>query len=196
MKKLLAFIVVSFFISGCAGLTKSKPSLSDSLSSKAIHINVPLIIQQNEKSCGVAALDMLMTYYGYNLNDTLRNQMLKEAEAENGISGEKLKQVLEQAGYRVAVFPGTLDYEVTGLYHHLEQGRPLIVLFGSSNTESAHYSLVTGFDPENNWLILADSKIGDYATKTSDFLEYWKRKNRFTLVAEPTSNLDLRKVKE
>ena len=162
MRLFLSIILLLLITSGCSTLLKSKPTLADSLSSKAVHIEVAKILQQSEESCGLASVDMLTSHYGVTLNDSLRNQMLEEVAAKNSISGSTLKQVLEKAGYRVAVFPGTLDEEPTGLYRHLKRNRPLIVLLSSSENQVGHYCLVTGFDPKNEWIVLVDPTKGEY----------------------------------
>lgn len=189
LRNLFIFVFFLLIASGCSTFQKSKPTLTDYLSSRAVRIEFPLVFQEDEKTCGLAAVDMLTQYYGVNLNDPLRRRMLDEVASENSISGNTLKQVLEEAGYRVVVFPGTLDKESTGIYHHLEQGRPVIVMLGSNGADVGHYCLVSGYDPKQDLVILSDPKLGEYATKESDFLEFWERKGRFTLIAEPTSNL-------
>lgn len=185
----LLFSLILFSSAGCSILKNSKPSLSDLLSSRAVRIEMPLIYQEDEKSCGVAVIDMLTRYYGVLLSDSLRKRVQNEVKSHQSVSGQTLKEVLEETGYRVAVFPGTLDYEPTGLYRHLEAERPLIVLFGLEESQIGHYSLVSGFDPVQGWIVITDSKKGEFATSTEDFLRYWERGERFTLLAEPKTDL-------
>lgn len=178
-----------FIAEGCLTLSQPKKPLSAYFSKQATVIDVPVIYQDDKKSCGVAAIDMLTWYYGVILNKDLRERLLDEAKQNKSISGKTLKEVLEKVGYRVAVFPGTLDYELTGLYHHLKKGNPLIVLISSEKNQIGHYCLVSGFDPKTDLIILTDPKKGIYGLSTHDFKKHWEKMGSFTLLASPKTDL-------
>lgn len=76
------------------------------------------------------------------------------------MSGAGLKAAFEAKGYFAAVFPGALDREVTGLYRHLDLGRPLTVMLARRG--GSHYLVLKGYDAENHLLLVVDpAKVED-----------------------------------
>jgi hypothetical protein len=121
------------------------------------------------------------------LDASQRQPLLDEAKTGEGITGASLKTALEKSGYAVSVFTGTLDHEVTGLYYHLDRGRPLIVMFATDDGSRAHYLLVTGYDPETNMVAVLDSLSGKHAVRLKDFRSRWNNAHQFTLLAVPAN---------
>lgn len=184
---LTAFTI--FTVEGCFTLNQKQKPLSAYFSCQAVVIEVPVILQENKKSCGIAAIDMLTWYYGVILNPTYQQILINDVEQNKSISGRSLKEALEKAGYKVAVFPGTLDKEPTGLYRHLNRKNPLIVLLRNEKEKVGHYCLVSGYDPIKDLIILSDPQKGVYGLSTKDFNEQWANMNNFTLLAQPPTDL-------
>jgi len=156
-------------------------------SDKAVLLDLPFESQKTPNLCGLASVEMLTRYYGLLLSDAQRQSMSDEAAKSQGISGAMLKAIMEQAGYSVAVFPGTVDRELTGIYRHLDSRRPLIVMTGTVDGKNGHYSLLIGYDTERNLVALLDPARGYLAVPLENFKKKWIQTNHFTLLAIPTN---------
>src|SRR5688572_27632914 len=97
-------------VPGCASLKLSK---------HAVRLDLESQRQSAPKLCGLAAMGMITSYHRQAPGDAGLASLREEAESTGGISAASLKFELEEAGYYVAVFPGTLDRQASGLYHHL-----------------------------------------------------------------------------
>lgn len=157
------------------------------LSDRAVWFDVPFEAQKSSSLCGYAAARMLTGYYGVPLSLPQRQMLLDEAESIGGIRGATLASVLQGAGYAVAVFPGTLDRELTGLFRHLDHRRPLIVMLAPRPDRSNHYVLVTGYDALEDRVVLMDPSAGRRVVSGESFRSSWTRANQFTLLAVPAS---------
>lgn len=148
---------------------------------------MPFVPQKTPEQCGPASVEMLTRYYGVPLNDAQRRGLSDEAETNKGVSGAELKRTLEQAGYFVAVFPGTIDREPTGILRHLDSHRPLIIMLRSRDGISGHYAILNGYDSERNRVALLDPASGQLAVPLENFKKSWMLANRFTLLAIPAA---------
>ncbi|MDD5772374.1 MAG: papain-like cysteine protease family protein [bacterium] len=182
-------IVCSLILSSCSMLNKfSKQNENISLfSDKAILLELPFEAQKKPNLCGLASVEMLTRYYGIRLNDVQRNTLIDEAEKNQGITGTALKTVLEEAGYFVAVFPGTLDHESTGIYRHLDSRRPLMLMLEAENDKANHYVILTGYDPERDIIIISDPGKGRIVMSLDNFKKRWELLNNFALLAIPAN---------
>jgi ABC-type bacteriocin/lantibiotic exporter with double-glycine peptidase domain len=145
-----------------------------------------LVVRQTEPNlCGEVALEMLTRYYNVLLTDEQEARLKKEADQETGIPGSTLKAVLEEQRYFVAVFSGTLDRKVSGLYHHLDLRRPLIVMLEGDGPDKNHYVLAVGYDEGTNAIVLLDPVRGEIAMPLVNFRKAWGKVGNFTLLAVP-----------
>lgn len=148
-------------------------------------IKVPFVAQQAPNLCGLASAEMLTGYYSITLNDEQRKALSDEAAKKQGVNGAVLKKMMEEAGYFVAIFPGTLDFEPTGIYRHLDNRRPLIAMVGEEDGKKNHYVLIVGYDPERKLIALSDPNRGQVTESLENFKKRWIRANNFTLLAVP-----------
>jgi ABC-type bacteriocin/lantibiotic exporter with double-glycine peptidase domain len=155
------------------------------LSDQAVLLEVPVVSQTAPNLCGEVALEMLTRYYNLLLTPEQEAALKKQANQEKGITGAALKTVLEQQGYFVAVFPGTLDHKVSGLYHHLDLKRPLIVMIQGDSPDKNHYVLAVGYDEDTNSIVLLDPVRGELAMSLINFKKVWGKVDNFTLLAVP-----------
>ena len=77
---------------------------------------------------------MLTRYYNVLLTEDEEKQLENEAKHEEGIHGSTVGL---QQGYFVAVFSAPLTRKVSGLYHHLDLRRPLIVMVEGDGPDKA-----------------------------------------------------------
>lgn len=155
------------------------------LSDQAVLLDLPVVRQTSPNLCGEVALEMLTRYYNVPLTVEQDARLKKEAKREEGLPGATLKKVLEEQGYFVAVFKGTLDRKVSGLYHHLDLKRPLIVMIESSGQGRNHYVLAVGYDEGTDAIILLDPVRGEIAMPVINFQKVWKKVDNFTMLAMP-----------
>ena len=155
------------------------------LSDQAVLLDLPVVRQTAPNLCGEVALEMLTRYYNVLLTDEQEALLKKEANQQEGITGSTLKKVLEEQGYFVAVFSGTLDRKVSGLYRHLDLRRPLIVMIEGDGPDKNHYVLAVGYDEGTNAMVLLDPVRGEIAMPLINFKKAWGKANNFTLLAVP-----------
>ena len=173
-------VILSSFYGGCA--TNSGMKM---LSSQAVLLDLPLVRQNSQNLCGEVALEMLTRYYNVPLTEEQETRLKKEAKKEKGIPGSTLKKVLEEQGYFAAVFPGTLDRKLSGLYRHLDLRRPLIVMIEGDGPDTNHYVLAVGYDEGTDVIVLLDPVRGEVAMPLVNFRKAWGKVDNFTLLAMP-----------
>ena len=152
-------------------------------SKETVSIPVPFVKQTLDDFCGIASLEMIECFYQFKMSSEHR-QMLEIIALQNrGLSGNELKHEFETMGFLTAVFPGTLDHQVTGLFRILDQGHPLIAMLARGQIR--HYIVVTGYDPINQRIIVNDPVIGEVSFSQEGFLKAWTGANFFSMLALP-----------
>lgn len=175
----------TFAAPGCALLNPAPDTGMGRLSSHAVRLKLVFEAQTAPDLCGVASVDMLTAYFKRPLSPGAILGLKAEADSTGGVSGASLKQVLEEDGYRVAVFPGSLDHGTSGLFRQLDSKLPLIVMTG---LKPRHYFVVAGYDETKSMLVLLDPARGQIAVDIQKFSPLWKDANNFTLLAVPNRN--------
>lgn len=173
-----------FLLGGCAFLETGKPLREARLSDKAVVLNVPVVMQDDKYDCGVAALSMLLAYYGHPCDKQHAATLREKAARDEGLSGGDLEDYLKAEGLNTALFSGELSHGLHGLYYHLERGRPLVVAMNVSDAGN-HFVLVTGYDAPNDWILIQDPQRGALVCVSGQFDYAWKRGSYFTLLATP-----------
>lgn len=165
---------------GCRGPQLQPTEVSD----RAVILTVPMVVQDELYECGLASISALCVYHGVRIPAAQRERLVRLAADERGISGGELREALEACGLEVFVFPGTLDHAVSGLYHHVDRGRPLLVMI-SVDEDSFHYCLFTGYDPEHDNVFLLDPRRGSLSLPAASFAALWAKCDSFTLLCSP-----------
>jgi ABC-type bacteriocin/lantibiotic exporter with double-glycine peptidase domain len=160
--------------------TRVEPLLSDS----AVMLDLPLVRQDELYDCGLVAMSALCQYWNVPIPPEQRADLAKRAADEKGLSGGELRQALESDGMEVFLFHGTLDRGDTGLYGHLDAGRPLLVMV-SPGGDMHHYCLVLGYDEPKKNVVLLDPARGQVIRPIAAFERGWESCQRFTLLATP-----------
>ena len=181
-----AFVLALFLgASGCRGLG-AREIPAQGLSPRAVVLSVPEADQEGRYECGLAAVSALCQYYAIPLGEPERTELAKIAREESGLSGGELRAALENAGFEVFLFQGTLDRSPTGLLTQVDRGRPVLVMI-SPEGRRYHYSLVVGYDPESNDVVFFDPRQGLALLPMSAFERVWENARRFTLLAVPAA---------
>jgi ABC-type bacteriocin/lantibiotic exporter with double-glycine peptidase domain len=170
---------------GC-GAALFEPYRPGSLAPDAALLNVPLVRQEHERSCGFAAASMLFQYYDQPVGEADRELLLREPESADGVTGRALQGLLERNGFRAQVFAGELfdGTSPRGVLYHLRRGRPLVAML-SVDGPRRHYVVVSGLDTLNGIVVIVDPAKGVVACRAHAFLDLWEQGNRFALLAVP-----------
>lgn len=164
---------------GCAS------SRVEQLSASATVLPTPLVEQDELHECGLAAISSLCSFYGVTIPEAERQSLAKTAEEKQGLSGAELRAALQSLGFDVWIFEGSFDRAPTGVLHHVEQGRPLLVM--TTDHDQNHYCLLIGHDPELGNVVLLDPRRGRVLLPDQTFEQQWSAVRRFTLLAVPAS---------
>jgi len=132
----------------------------------------------------------LCQYWGVEIPAEERVALARTAEDREGLSGDEVRAALQQLGLEVYLFQGSLDHTPTGVYGHVDAGRPPLVML-SSDGENHHYGLVLGYDEPRGQLILLDPVKGEILVPVPTFERNWERCQRFTLLACRTDETQL-----
>lgn len=154
------------------------------LSKDAVVLDLPLAHQDEMYECGLIAVSVLCQYYGTQIPEPQRKELAVMAKEHEGLSGGELREELEKLGFEVFLFEGTLDRAETGLYSHVDAGRPLIVMT-TPGGKNRHYLLFLGYDEPNDSVCLLDPVRGKVLEQRPVFERSWERCKRFTLLALP-----------
>jgi ABC-type bacteriocin/lantibiotic exporter with double-glycine peptidase domain len=165
-------------IAGCLG----RPLASKYLSSEAVVLDLPIVKATDIYACGMSCFMVLSRYYGIPVPDDLTQRAKVAAKDHKGLSGQEMKSFLEEIGFEVFVFRGTLDDTPTGLFHHLDRARPLIVMTSDGRNRN-HYEVVMGFDKPRNNIVLLDPNKGCVIVPKTVFQQNWEIAEGFTLLA-------------
>src|SRR5262245_59173551 len=102
-------------------------------------LDVPFV-RQPRNGCGAAAIAMVMQYWMREADENRIYALLSGPKREQ-MSGEKLRQYLEDHGFSAHAFSG----ERRDLEEHLQKGRPLVVCLAPGGiSASLHYVVLVG----------------------------------------------------
>jgi ABC-type bacteriocin/lantibiotic exporter with double-glycine peptidase domain len=158
----------------------------DQLSEDAVVLDAPLVPQDSMYACGLASISALCEYYQASLPPEQASALAALAQDEKGLTGAQVRDALRRRGFEVYLFEGTLDHADTGLLHHIDLGRPLLVMT-SPGGDVRHYVLFLGYDEPRNHVCLLDPLRGRVLVPRELFDRTWERCQRFTLLALPGS---------
>ena len=180
-----AFVIALLVVLAAAGC-RAQPRVvrPDQLSIEAVTLDLPLVEQDALHDCGLASISALCQYWSVEIPASQREAMARSAEENEGLSGRELCDALDRLGMEAFLFEGTLDRDATGLYRHLDQGRPPLVMI-SPEADRHHYCLVLGYDEPRGNLILLDPVEGQVLIPVAEFDREWVECRRFTLLACP-----------
>lgn len=175
--------IVCALLASCRSLDGATTDTTQ-LSDDAVVLGVPLLQQDELYECGLATVSALCRFHERELPPEHRDRLIEIAARENGLSGAELREALEAVDMDVFIFPGTLDEPNSGLFHHIDRGRPVLVMV-SSDEQSHHYCLVTGYDGATDSIVVLDPRRGQLVFPTAAFQDIWSRSGHFSLLCLP-----------
>jgi len=141
-------------------------------------IRVPLTRQSTDYTCGVAALQSVLGYYGLEIREDNLSQELK-ADPNEGTSYRRIADFARSKGFTVEIKTGlTLD----DLKRLLDRKHPVICLIQAwpdktvnfeNDWDDGHYVVAVGYDRSNVYF-MDPSTLGNYTyIPARQFLKRW-----------------------
>ena len=175
-----SILAAALIISGCQNTPQvanpqSRPLLTSSIED---FIPVPLARQATNYTCGAAAMQSILYYYGDEYREDRLAKRLK-SDPDNGTNYRNMVQFAQSKGIEVVVRTNlTIDDVKLALHNR----KPVIVAFQAwsdnvinyaDDCEDGHYAVIVGYD--NDRLYFMDpSTLGNYTfISNSDFLKRW-----------------------
>lgn len=141
-------------------------------------IKIPMTRQATNYTCGVAALQSVLMFYGDEFLESDLAKLLK-ANPQEGTAYAEMKRFSESKGYNVQVYK---DMKVTDLKKLLDAGKPVICLIQAwperkvnykTDWDDGHYVVTIGYD-DGNVYFMDPSTLGNYTyIPTDEFLVRW-----------------------
>lgn len=140
----------------------------------------PVVKQQTQADCGLAALAMVAGAWGHSwsVNDLAR----KVPPSKNGVKLKRLRDYARDRGLEAYALKGTF----ADLENELRAGRPVVlglVLPYDQNNNLNHYEVVVAIDPRDHTVITRDPATGELMRRVKKVLDLeWKTAGYATLV--------------
>lgn len=142
-------------------------------------IQVPLLRQGTDHTCGVAAVQSILVYYGFFTREDI---LEKELQAEDFASIKEITRYMSAQGFKVTQHHAM---SLADLKNTIDRKLPLLVAlqaWADSGTtleqyknmwDSGHWVLVIGYDNKNIY-VMDPSTAGNYAfVPTDEFMVRW-----------------------
>ncbi|MBI5623453.1 MAG: C39 family peptidase [Elusimicrobia bacterium] len=172
------------------------------------HLPLPLTRQSTPYTCGAAALQSILRYYGEDIREDVLSQELGSDPEE----GTRFWRMMEAALRRGIGAEAFVDAKLSDLQAALDQGKPVVAAFQAwaeepadyaKDWEDGHYAVAIGHD-EKNLYFMDPSTLGNYAfIPKTEFVRRWHdeydggrvRVNGLMIVfSKPEKNYDPRQV--
>ena len=153
-------------------------------SSTARILEVPFVLQKETYACGLVSLQSLCSYWNVAIDDVTRARLASTAQGEAGLTGTQMRAELELLGFQTFLFHGKLDSSATGVFRHIDAGRPPLLML-SPKPDHGHYVLFVGYDEAKQNVCLLDPARGCVQESYQSFEQSWAATEHFTLLAIP-----------
>ena len=140
----------------------------------------PVVKQQTQADCGLAALAMVAGAWGHSwsVNDLAR----EVPPSKNGVKLKRLRDYARDRDLEAYALKGTF----ADLENELRAGRPVmlgLVLPYDQNNNLNHYEVVVAIDPRDHTVITRDPATGELMRRVKKVLDLeWKTAGYATLV--------------
>ena len=184
---LILVYIVATTLSGCAAIVVADrivPKEPQDLPTD-IRIDVPFYAQ-TENLCGPSSLAMVASYYGNNVSPEDVSKLVYIPKKKGSLQIE-----MRAAVCNLGLVAYTMNMDLESLRSEIDAERPVIVLqnLALSVYPVWHYSVVTGRDPNNDYLLLHSGRHEYYRTPWTTFENTWKRANNWALIAAPIGDI-------
>jgi predicted double-glycine peptidase len=166
-------------IGGCAKCVRTEnQSAIPSFQTVSHFIRVPLTRQSRDYTCGVAALQSVLYYYGEEFREDELVQKLQPTP-EKGTKYTRMVSFAKSLNFHVEIFTGMT---LTELQKWIDEKKPVIVAIQAwaekpvnyvRDWDDGHYVVAIGYD-QHNLYFMDPSILGHYAyLPTSEFINRW-----------------------
>ena len=141
-------------------------------------IKIPMTRQSTDYTCGVAALQSVLMYFGDEYREDVLSKDLK-ADPEQGTAYKEIVRLAQSKGYKVDVFK---NMTIDNLKRLIDSGKPVICLIQAwpehkveyeTDWDDGHYAVAIGYD-EKNVFFMDPSTLGNYTfIPIEEFLKRW-----------------------
>lgn len=157
----------------------SSTFFSEGPNRSGIRVWTPLVRQTDDYTCGVAALQSVLHYYGHTIRADRLAAALK-ADPEQGTHYRRMATYAESHGLDVTIYT---EMEIEALRKLLDRGVPVIVALQAwgdrgpddytDEWDDGHYVVAVGYDKER-FYFMDPSTLGNYTyIPTGEFLTRW-----------------------
>ncbi|MBI4678194.1 MAG: C39 family peptidase [Elusimicrobia bacterium] len=171
MRRIAVPALIALCLAACAGGTRQVRLPRGSL-------RLPLVRQSTPYTCGAAAMQSILRYYGEDIREDDLGREL-ESDPEEGTRFWRMLEMALRRGIEAEAF---LDASLQDLKTALDAGKPAIVAFQAwaeapvgyaEDWDDGHYAVAIGYD-ERNIYFMDPSTLGNYAyVPTEEFLGRW-----------------------
>lgn len=151
---------------------------TQNLSSVKNLIRVPLTRQSTDYTCGVAAVQSVMAYYGYDIREDNLAKALK-VSSESGTDYNNIESYAKSQGFSVVI---QKEMNLDALKEFIKKGKPVICAIQAwsdnpgnykDDWDDGHYVVAIGYDSDRIYF-MDPSTLGNYTyIPTEEFLKRW-----------------------
>ncbi len=161
-------------------MTRLAPTQIDAPSAgQSIRIPVPLVRQPDGYTCGVAALQSVLHYFGHIVRFD-RLAAVLGADPEQGTNYQRMAEYAQAQGIKVTI---CIDMTLDMLCAYVDAGSPVIVALQAwgddagagyaKQWDDGHYAVAVGYD-DRNLYFMDPSTLGNYTfIPITEFLARW-----------------------
>lgn len=176
---LLLFSCLCALASAYAQVAPSPPALDQ----VANLIRAPLVRQSTNFTCGVAALQSVLAYYGQDSRDDKLRKALR-SRSRYGTHYQDILKLAVKLGFQAQAYENLTLAQLQGLIDH--KTPPILVIQAwvegtpdwPNDWEDGHYVVAVGYD-EDNIYFMDPATIGNYTyIPIPEFLDRWHDQDR------------------
>lgn len=140
-------------------------------------IRVPMTRQATDHTCGVAALQSVLAYYGDSIREDTLGRYVNTTE--DGTNKNNISAYAQSLGYNVSI---RVNMTLDDLQGYIDSKTPVIIAIQAwedppvdwnSTWDAGHYVVAIGYD-QDNFYFMDPSTLGNYAyIPTSEFQTRW-----------------------
>jgi predicted double-glycine peptidase len=141
-------------------------------------IRVPLARQEADYTCGVAALQSILYYYGYESRQDILALRL-HSDPEQGTAYPNMVSFAESLGFQVSVYT---ELTLGELKRYIDSRQPVLIAIQAwresagdwaQDWNDGHYVVAVGYD-QDNFYFMDPSTLGNFTfIPNAEFLDRW-----------------------
>ncbi len=176
-------LVVSFCFSGTHGVWAQGGPPAPALDQVANLIRAPLVRQSTDFTCGVAALQSVLGYYGQDSRDDKLRKALR-SRSRYGTHYQDILKLAVKLGFQAQAYENLTLAQLQGLIDN--KTPPILVIQAwvegtpdwPNDWEDGHYVVAVGYDQDNIYF-MDPATIGNYTyIPIPEFLDRWHDQDR------------------